>query len=151
MRVSIGDRLESVVESEVAQSGRGRDQLNVGCRIKKLGAVALKGAVERIEALGVTAVPVQTDVSDEASMLHLADAVRIRGQLDDAEQLGRQAMAAFEVLEDRKGQADALTGLSAVLMGLIAMTEGAGKRGAGGLVGGLLVAALGCWMLGVFS
>ncbi len=39
---------------------------------------ALKEAAERIEALAVTAVPVQTDVADEADMDHLHDVVRQR-------------------------------------------------------------------------
>jgi NAD(P)-dependent dehydrogenase (short-subunit alcohol dehydrogenase family) len=39
---------------------------------------ALKEAAERIEALGVTAVPVQADVSDEADMDHLGEIVRER-------------------------------------------------------------------------
>ena len=41
-------------------------------------AGALKAAADRIEALGVVAVPVQTDVSDEADMDHLREVVRER-------------------------------------------------------------------------
>ncbi len=41
-------------------------------------AGALKAAAEKIEALGVVALPVQTDVSDEADMDHLHEVVRER-------------------------------------------------------------------------
>ncbi|MCP4908596.1 MAG: SDR family NAD(P)-dependent oxidoreductase [bacterium] len=41
-------------------------------------AGALKQAAEKIDALGVTAVAVQTDVSDEAEMDHLCEVVRER-------------------------------------------------------------------------
>lgn len=44
-----------------------------------------------------------------------------------------------------------LAGLATAFMGLIAMTEGAAKRGGGGLAAGLGLAAIGCWMLGVFG
>ncbi len=43
----------------------------------------------------------------------------------------------------------ALAGLALAFMGLIAMTEGAPKRGGGGLLAGLGLAVLGCWLLGV--
>ena len=41
-----------------------------------------------------------------------------------------------------------LAGLAVAFMGLIAMTEGAVKRGGSGLVVGLALAAVGCWLVG---
>ena len=41
-----------------------------------------------------------------------------------------------------------LAGLAVAFMGLIAMTEGSLKRGGGGLVVGLALATVGCWLVG---
>jgi len=51
-------------------------QVGMNLVLADVELAALKIAAERIEALGVTVVPVQTDVSDEADMDHLALVVR---------------------------------------------------------------------------
>jgi hypothetical protein len=44
----------------------------------------------------------------------------------------------------------ALAGLAVAFLGLVAMTEGVPRRGGAGLLIGLLVAALGGWLIGVW-
>ena len=56
----------------------------------------------------------------------------------------------LDVLGTIAGVMLALAGLAVAFLGLVAVTEGAPRRGGGGILVGLLAAAAGCWLIGVW-
>ncbi|MFT4623390.1 MAG: serine/threonine protein kinase/tetratricopeptide (TPR) repeat protein [Myxococcota bacterium] len=85
-------------------------------------AAAKQGRLEEAESLLRDAEESARGGTDERelsrSLLFLSDVTRMQGRYHEAIRCGKRSYARFAVLEDRRGQADALTGLAAACLAL---------------------------------
>lgn len=128
------EEAERVASAVVAQPGKGWELLRPAALRQAAISTAKRGQLGRAEELlrqgELAARAVGDDLELARCLLLQGDVTRLTGRREEAEVHCRSAWSAFEVLRDRKGQADALMGLAAVALarGDHARTEASARQ-----------------------